>query len=174
MKIKQTAANRPGATSGAQPPASTSEISGLAERLSHLQQCAPLLLPADGVPTNDRERKEFSSYLDQSFPEVRRLRRRLNQALHHREQLSGSLKPLVEQNYLRLAARGADQTPTDDPRTNAVIDHAMKLMWDLWQADERFHELAEKVNQLEASLIQAVPSEFRRTVRQCLREIERG
>ena len=174
MNTKQKTAPR-GPLAAATPSSTPApQISGLTERLSHLQQCAPVLLPAEGIPTSERERREFCTYLDHHFPELRRLRRRLKQAHKHRDKLSGTLKPLVDQNYLQLAARGAGDSPADDPRTNAVIDHAMKLMWDLWSADERFHELAEKVNELEASLEQAVPAEFRRTLRWCLREIERG
>jgi DNA repair ATPase RecN len=174
MKTKQSVTKSTRAAHGASTPAALPEISGLAERLSHLQQCAPLLLTAEGVPTSDRERQEFCSYLEESFPELRRLRRRLNQALHHRDELSRSLKPLVDKNYFQLAARGAGELPDDHEPSNKVIDHAMQLMWDLWSADERFHELAEKVNSLEASLENAVPQEYRRILRWCLRRIERG
>ena len=164
-------ASRPTATAAPPAPAPAQELTSLEARLHNFTRSLPLFLPVEGGKAHPQDLRAFAEHLKKGFPELRRLKGELQRTMTKRDELTRTLVPFLRGNYPQLAALVSEEAETDNPQRNAVIDHSARLLWELSQAEERFHALAEQVNALEAALEKAAPAPYQRFVRWALRQV---
>jgi hypothetical protein len=139
-------------------------------RLINFIRSAPLFLNLEHGKADPKDLAALTSHLNESFPELRTFRARLQHTKKRRDDLTRTLTRFMRGSYPQLAALMDEDADPKNTQRNSVIDHSALLMWELSEAEERYHKLAEEINTLETTLEEAVEAPYQRFVRWAVRE----
>jgi hypothetical protein len=139
-------------------------------RLINFIRSAPLFLNLEHGKADPKDLAALTSHLNESFPELRTFRARLQHTKKRRDDLTHTLTRFMRGSYPQLAALMDEDADPNNGQRNSVIDHSALLMWELSEAEERYKKLAEEINTLETTLEEAVEPPYQRSVRWAVRE----
>ena len=159
--------------SALQAPATTNpslEPTSFDGRLINFIRSTPLFLNLENGKAQPRDLEALVRHLNETFLELLTLRARLQRTKTRRDDLTQTLTRFMRGSYPQLATLMSGDVDSNNSQRNSVIDHSALLMWELSEADERFHQLAEELNTLELTLEEAVEAPYQRFVRWAVRE----
>lgn len=177
MKTKEKEARnlRPAAPARLARPTHTTTSPGLEPasldaRLINFSQSAPLFLHLENGKVPQRDLDALQDHLQGCFPELLKLQAALRRTQNHRDELTNSIMRHMSGSYRQLVALANGEVGTENKRCNDAVDQSAHLMEDLQLADERYNEVAEKLQKLETSILEVTEAPTQRFVRWAIRE----